>query len=124
VVDTELDVVVGPAPVTPVLPGSPRPPPPPSTRPSTTPPTTPLPQAAQSQAAASPIDSDLCIDPVDGRKLSQDLMRSGARVMKSAGIPSTFMVIPKATHGEMGPTPEQTMGEALDWLWAHQKPEP
>jgi pimeloyl-ACP methyl ester carboxylesterase len=58
-----------------------------------------------------------------GERDRQDLMRSGARVLKGAGIPSTFMVIPEATHGAMGPTPEKTMGEALDWLWANQRPE-
>jgi hypothetical protein len=47
-------------------------------------------------------------------------MRSGMRVMKSAGVPSSFMVIPEATHGAMGPTPEKTMGEALDWLFSHE----
>jgi len=56
-----------------------------------------------------------------GERDRQDLMRSGARVMKAAGVPSTFIVIPEATHGAMGPTPEKTMGEALDWLWEHQR---
>lgn len=58
-----------------------------------------------------------------GERDRQDLMRSGARILAAAGIPSTFMIIPEATHGAMGPTPEKTMGEALDWLWAHQRPE-
>jgi pimeloyl-ACP methyl ester carboxylesterase len=58
-----------------------------------------------------------------GERDRQDLMRSGMRVLKAARIPSTFMIIPEAAHGEMGPTPEVTMGDALDWLWAHQKPE-
>jgi hypothetical protein len=46
-------------------------------------------------------------------------MKQSARAIAKAGIPSTFMVIPEATHGAMGPTPEKTMGEALDWLFRH-----
>jgi hypothetical protein len=37
--------------------------------------------------------------------------------LKATGVPATFMLIPEASHGAMGPTPERTMGEALDWLW-------
>jgi pimeloyl-ACP methyl ester carboxylesterase len=58
-----------------------------------------------------------------GERDRQDLMKAGRRAMLAAGIPSTFIVIPEATHGAMGPTPEKTMGEALDWLFAHQKPD-
>ncbi len=58
-----------------------------------------------------------------GERDRQDLMKAGSRAMAGAGIPSTFMVIPQATHGAMGPTPEKTMGAALEWLWAHQKPD-
>jgi pimeloyl-ACP methyl ester carboxylesterase len=58
-----------------------------------------------------------------GERDRQDLMRSGMRALKAAGIPSTFIVLPEATHGAMGSTPEKTMGEALDWLWAHQRPD-
>jgi hypothetical protein len=49
----------------------------------------------------------------------QDLMRQSTRALAASGVPVTFMVIPRAGHGAMGPTPEQTMGAALDWLWAH-----
>jgi predicted esterase len=58
-----------------------------------------------------------------GERDRQDLMKATSRAMSAAGIPSTFMVIPQATHGAMGPTPEKTMGLALDWLWDHQKPD-
>ena len=58
-----------------------------------------------------------------GERDRQDLMRKGARVMNRAGVPSTFFVIPEATHGAMGPTPEKTMGEALGWLSEHQRAE-
>jgi hypothetical protein len=55
-----------------------------------------------------------------GEKDRQDLMKQGARALAKAGIPSTFMVIPEATHGAMGPTPEKTMGDALEWLFSHE----
>jgi len=56
-----------------------------------------------------------------GERDRQDLMKQSARVLAKAGIPSIFMVIPEATHGAMGPTPEKTMSEALDWLFAHER---
>jgi pimeloyl-ACP methyl ester carboxylesterase len=49
----------------------------------------------------------------------QDLMQKSARALTVSGVPVTFLVIPRAGHGAMGPNPEQTMGAALDWLWAH-----
>src|SRR5688500_1448812 len=55
-----------------------------------------------------------------GERDRQDLMKQGAKLLARAGIPSTFIVIPEATHGAMGPTPEKTMGEALDWLFSHE----
>jgi pimeloyl-ACP methyl ester carboxylesterase len=56
-----------------------------------------------------------------GDRDRQDLMKAGMRAMLSAHIPSTFMVLPGATHGEMGKNPEETMGAALEWLFTHQK---
>jgi pimeloyl-ACP methyl ester carboxylesterase len=55
-----------------------------------------------------------------GERDRQDLMKQSARVIAKAGIPSTFMVIPEATHGAMGSTPEKTMAAALDWLFSHE----
>jgi pimeloyl-ACP methyl ester carboxylesterase len=52
----------------------------------------------------------------------QDQMKAGVRALTAIGIPCTFIQIPEATHGAMGPTPEQTMGEALEWLFTHSKP--
>jgi predicted esterase len=52
-----------------------------------------------------------------GARDRQDLMKAGTRSLLAAGVPTTFMVIPEASHGAMGPTPEKTMGEALDWLF-------
>jgi pimeloyl-ACP methyl ester carboxylesterase len=51
----------------------------------------------------------------------QDLMRASARALSASGVPATFMLIPEARHGAMGPTPEKTMGQALDWLWEHSR---
>jgi len=56
-----------------------------------------------------------------GERDRQDLMKKAARALSSAGIPSIYRVIPEATHGAMGPTPEKTMGEALDWLSTHDR---
>lgn len=53
-----------------------------------------------------------------------DLMKGGKRDLINAGIPSTFLVLPGATHGAMGPASERVMGEALDWLWDHARPSP
>ncbi|HMJ12099.1 MAG TPA: hypothetical protein VK524_11830 [Polyangiaceae bacterium] len=46
----------------------------------------------------------------------QDQMKAGVRALRRARVPTTFMEIPGARHGAMGPTPEKTMGTALDWL--------
>lgn len=51
-----------------------------------------------------------------GERDRHDLMKEGLRDLTGAGIPSTFMVLPKATHGEMGPDSERVMAEALDWF--------
>src|SRR5262245_19592180 len=45
----------------------------------------------------------------------RDLIETSARVLSAASIPTTFIVIPQATHGTLGPTPEETMDAALDW---------
>lgn len=51
-----------------------------------------------------------------GERDRQDLMRASERALKRTGVPVTFVLIPGATHGAMGPTPEQTMGSALEFL--------
>ncbi|MGC4069254.1 MAG: hypothetical protein QM784_32315 [Polyangiaceae bacterium] len=56
-----------------------------------------------------------------GERDRRDLMRASERALKSSGVPAQFMLIPEATHGAMGPTPELTMGAALDWLWQNAK---
>jgi predicted esterase len=57
-----------------------------------------------------------------GERDRLDLMQTSARVLKAAGVPATFLVIPEATHGSMGPHPEKTMDEAFAWLWENQRP--
>jgi hypothetical protein len=52
-----------------------------------------------------------------GERDRQDLMKEATSAFGAAGIPTTFRVIPRARHGEMGPHPEETMGAALDWCW-------
>lgn len=54
-----------------------------------------------------------------GERDRQDLMRESARALEASRVPATFLLIPEAVHGAMGPTPEKTMGEALDWLLSH-----
>lgn len=57
-----------------------------------------------------------------GERDRQDIMRQSERSLRASSVPATFMIIPEATHGAMGPTPEKTMGAVLDWLWNHSKP--
>jgi predicted esterase len=51
-----------------------------------------------------------------GERDRQDLMRQSQRALERTGVPVTFVLIPQATHGAMGPTPEQTMRKALSFL--------
>jgi pimeloyl-ACP methyl ester carboxylesterase len=51
-----------------------------------------------------------------GERDRQDLMRQSERALQRSGVPVTFLLIPQATHGAMGPTPELTMGKALSFL--------
>ena len=53
-----------------------------------------------------------------GERDRQDLMKTGAQRLAAAKIRAEFRLIPEATHGSMGPHPEQTMQEALDWVYA------
>jgi pimeloyl-ACP methyl ester carboxylesterase len=57
-----------------------------------------------------------------GERDRQDLMKQGARRFQAAKVPATYMMIPEATHGAMGPSPELTMGQALDWLFENSGP--
>jgi len=57
-----------------------------------------------------------------GERDRRDLMQASARSLSAAGVPATFMLIPEATHGSMGPRPEQTMDEMLTWLSENERP--
>ncbi len=48
-----------------------------------------------------------------GSRDRQDKTKAGARAFARAGIRATFLPIPGAADGEMGPEAEQTMEEAL-----------
>ncbi len=56
-----------------------------------------------------------------GERDRQDQMKSGARAFAQRGIPATYQMIPEATHGAMGPTPDATMALALDFVWENSK---
>ncbi|HSU41593.1 MAG TPA: hypothetical protein VLJ38_18575 [Polyangiaceae bacterium] len=56
-----------------------------------------------------------------GERDRRDLMQASARALAAAGVPATFLLIPEATHGSMGPHPEQTMDEMLTWLSEHER---
>lgn len=56
-----------------------------------------------------------------GERDRRDLMQASARSLSAAGVPATFMLIPEATHGSMGPRPEQTMDEMLTWLSENER---
>jgi predicted esterase len=43
-------------------------------------------------------------------------MRGAVSTLERAAVPVAFLPIANARHGEMGDTPEQTMGEALDFV--------
>ncbi len=51
----------------------------------------------------------------------QDQMKAGARAFEQRGIPVTYQMIPEATHGAMGPTPETTMNQALEFVWENSR---
>jgi pimeloyl-ACP methyl ester carboxylesterase len=59
-----------------------------------------------------------------GSRDRKDLMRRGVAAMRGARIPSTFLELPGASHGEMGNDPERVMGEALSWLFEHDRESP
>ncbi|HSC89787.1 MAG TPA: alpha/beta fold hydrolase [Polyangiaceae bacterium] len=56
-----------------------------------------------------------------GQRERKDLMLTSERALRAAGVPARSLIIPDADHAGMGPHPERTMGEALDWLWANSR---
>lgn len=47
----------------------------------------------------------------------QDLMQATAKAFLAAGRRARYLPLPNARHGAMGDTPEQSMAEALHWLF-------
>jgi predicted esterase len=59
---------------------------------------------------------------MSGDRDAQERMKQGHRSLTAAGVPSVYMVLPNASHGEMGPQGERVMGEAIDWLLQNAAP--
>ncbi len=57
-----------------------------------------------------------------GERERKDLMRSSEQALQRKGVPAKSLIIPDADHAGMGPTPEETMAEALGWLWDNSRP--
>ena len=57
-----------------------------------------------------------------GGRDRQDNMKAAARAFARAKVPSTFLELPEAAHGEMGPEGERVMGAALRWLEERASP--
>jgi predicted esterase len=53
-----------------------------------------------------------------GERERKDLIRKSERTLAKKGVPARSFIIPDADHAGMGPTPEKTMAEMLDWLFA------
>ena len=51
----------------------------------------------------------------------QDHLRAGARELSASGIPSTFLELPGAKHGQMGTDAERVMAEAFSFLVTHSR---
>jgi predicted esterase len=49
----------------------------------------------------------------------QDHLIAGARELSASGIPSTFLELPGAKHGQMGADAERVMAEAFSFLATH-----
>jgi pimeloyl-ACP methyl ester carboxylesterase len=54
-----------------------------------------------------------------GDRDRRDLMQQSERALRASGVPSLFLLIPEASHGSMGRSPEETMGAALAFLSQH-----
>jgi pimeloyl-ACP methyl ester carboxylesterase len=46
----------------------------------------------------------------------QDPMRSAVGPLTRAGVPTRFLALPGARHGQMGPEPSDAMAQALDFI--------
>jgi pimeloyl-ACP methyl ester carboxylesterase len=57
-----------------------------------------------------------------GTREWQGNMRDGLKTLKAAGIRATFIELPDAAHGDMGPEADRVMGEALDFIEKNASP--
>lgn len=53
-----------------------------------------------------------------GERERKDLMLASEQALRRLGVPTKAVIIADADHADLGKTPEATMGEVLDWLWA------
>ncbi len=51
-----------------------------------------------------------------GARDRREHLREAADAMAKAGLPVTFMLLPRAAHGDYGPEGERVMDAALEWL--------
>lgn len=56
-----------------------------------------------------------------GERERKDLMHASERALKQIGVPAKSFIIPDADHAGLGPTPELTMDEVLNWLWENSR---
>jgi pimeloyl-ACP methyl ester carboxylesterase len=73
---------------------------------------------APDKPSAHPLRRVRAVLTMAGELDRQDLMKQGALELQHAGVASTFMILPGAAHGWMGPEAEQVMDHALHWLTA------
>jgi pimeloyl-ACP methyl ester carboxylesterase len=57
---------------------------------------------------------------VSGERDARDLMKEGARRLQAAGVPSTYVEMPRALHNQMIEG-ERTMEEVFGWLDTQQR---
>lgn len=57
-----------------------------------------------------------------GERERKDLMRTSEKSLQRKAVPAVSRIIPDADHAAMGPHPEETMGEVLNWLWDNSRP--
>ncbi len=75
--------------------------------------------------APRPVDAR-ALDALDGAVFmagtfdNVSLMKQGARALEQRGVPTTFLEIPGARHGQLLDS-ERLMGEALTWLDEHAR---
>jgi pimeloyl-ACP methyl ester carboxylesterase len=59
---------------------------------------------------------------ISGELDSRDLMKQGARLLQSVGVPAIYMEMPGARHAQIVDG-ERVMEDALSWLTANERPQ-